>query len=430
MLHLSRAPHYPRRVPATGSLTVGRARALVGLLALVVLAGKLLLAAGTFGTEDVRTWTGFAAGVSREGPVGVYGIDFGSLNGTLYNHPPLVGYYLAFINFVARFGVPLGQTLRAVSSAADVVSALLVLEILRSRTSLTRAAICGVGVALSPVLVLVSGYHGNTDPVFVMLVLLGTFLLVDKHRAASAGVVLGLAVGIKIVPVVVLPTLAVYLLRSRRDLLLRVAVASAVTMLITWGPALLLQGAAVIENVLGYKGVSDRPWGIVRAAVNLGHPAVADFLAGPGSSLVVLACALLPAVLAWRRPRATVQCVALSLAALLLLSPAFSVQYFAWALAAAYLLDPWSATLYNAVGGVFLFRIYQRWAGESWADVSNGQVLVSSEVAIGAVLWCTLALVVARGVLSVLAGDARIHSLTATVEPDCRHGSRAASDHR
>jgi len=204
------------RAPFWTFLNSERARIVVLLVGLAAFLAKLLIAMGTYGTQDITWWAGFAEGVSQRGPVGIYGINFGILNGSVFNHPPLVGYLLEVVNRLSDWGVPLRVTIRAVSSAADLFSGLLVFEILRRRRSLLRSTISGMAVGASPVLFLISGYHGNTDPLFVMLVLLGSFLIIDKRMALLGGVALGLAIGIKLVPIVVLPTIAVYLFRHDR----------------------------------------------------------------------------------------------------------------------------------------------------------------------------------------------------------------------
>jgi hypothetical protein len=375
-----------------------RARLVVLLVGLAVFLAKLLISMGTYGTQDVTTWAGFAQGVSQRGPAGIYGINFGELNGTLYNHPPLVGYFLEVVNRLSEWGVPLRVTIRAVSSAADVISGLLVFEILRRRGSLLRATISGVAVGASPVLLLVSGYHGNTDPLFVMLVLLGSFLIIDKRMALLGGVALGLAIGIKIVPIVVLPTVAVYLVRHRRDLLTRAATGFGVTFAVTWGPAILTEWDGLTRNVLGYAGIDDRPWGLVRFADGLGWSWASQFMIVPGKFIVVLLCALIPAALTWQRPKLAMESVAMSLVAVLVLSPAFGVQYLAWAVAAAYLVDIWSATLYNILGGFLLYRIYDHWnGGLPWVEMAKGQHFTPYELVLAALLWAVLIAVLVRG---------------------------------
>lgn len=372
---------------------------MVLLAGLAAFLAKLLLSLGTYGTQDVHTWMGFARGVSQRGPVGVYAIDFGSLNGTLYNHPPLVGYYLLALNQLAQWGMPLQVTIRAISSAADVISGVLVFEILRRRTSLLGSTVSGLAVAVSPVLFLISGYHGNTDPLCLMLVLLGCFLIIDTQMASLGGIALALAIGIKLVPIVVLPVIAVYLVRHHRELLVRASAGFTVTIALTWGPAILGEWDALRRNVLGYGGgLLDRPWGLVRFTDDIGWSWASQMMIGPGRYVVLLLCALIPAAMSWRRQRLAMESAAMSLVAFLILSPAFAVQYLAWVVAAAYLLDFWSATLYNVLGGLFLFQIYNHWnGGLPWVNLAKGQLFTPLEGALAALLWAVLVVVLIRG---------------------------------
>jgi Glycosyltransferase family 87 len=369
-----------------------RARIAVLLIGLGAFLAKLLVAMGTYGTQDITTWGGFAQSVSQRGPLGVYGLSH-----TL-NYPPLVGYYLVVINKLSAWGVPLRVTIRAVSSGADVISGLLVFEILRRRRSLLLSAISGVSVGASPVLFLISGYHGQTDPLFMMLVLLGSFLIIDKRMTLLGGIALGLAIGIKLVPIVVLPTIAVYLVRLRRDLLGRAAAGFGMTFIVTWGPAILTEWEGLKRNVLEYGGNNDRPWGLVRFADGLGWPWASQFMIGPGKYVALLLSALIPAALTWRYRSLAMESVALSLVAFLILSPSFGVQYLSWAVAAAYLLDFWSATLYNLLGGLFLYQVYDYWnGGLPWFQMAKGQFLTPLQVSVGALLWAVLIAVLIRG---------------------------------
>jgi hypothetical protein len=351
-------------------LRPARARATVLLIALLFLVSKLVIAAMTYGTNDVSYWIDFARGVGLKGPVGVYGIDF---RHAVYNHPPLVGYFLGAANALTNIGIPINFTIRAVSSTADVASAVLVFELLRTRRSLTVATLSGILVAASPVLFLVSGFHGNTDPIFAMLVLLSCFLLVNKRMDLIGGGVLALALGIKLVPVVVLPTLFVYLLRRDRRGLVRAVVGFTAVFLVSWGPALLQEWQPLMQNVIGYSGISRRQWGLVQLGNWATNQDMINFLTGPGKMLSVAACALLPAALLWRRSDRVLEALGLSLVGLLVLSPAFGVQYLVWALAAAFLVDFWGAIAYNILGGLLLFNIYDDWSdGIPWG-VANGE---------------------------------------------------------
>ena len=234
-----------------------RRRALVLGVALVVLLVKLGVAATTFGTNDIRHWPDFVGGVAASGPGGVYGVDLASW---FDHHPPLIGYLLEFVGLAARHGVSVGFTLRALASLSDVASALLVFEILRRRQSARQAASGAAVFAASPVLFVISGFHGNTDPIFLMLVLLSLHLLADRRRPASAGAAVALALGVKIVPIVVVPVLLVYALTRGARTAVAFGAGFSTAFAITWLPALVGQARAVRADVLGYRGSGISQW--------------------------------------------------------------------------------------------------------------------------------------------------------------------------
>jgi hypothetical protein len=382
------------------------ARLLVLAVALTVFALKAWVALDTYGTNDIDTFKDFAQGVRDHGPVGVYSIDFRALpHHWLYNHPPLVGYFLQFINLLSDHGIRLRVTLRVVSSAADVITALVVFAILRRRVSLLRATLSGSAVAASPLLFFIAGYHGNTDPIFVMLVLLGSFLIIDESRGVWGGIALGLALGIKIVALVALPAVAVYLLVHRRKDLLAATAAFAVTVGATWGPAVVREWAPLHHNVLAYSGINHDHWGIVRLAIQAGSPSVTQFLTGPGVHLIPLLCALLPALVAWRVPDKAMEAVALSLVATLVFLPAYGIQYLSWAAAAAYLLDEFSATLYNLLGGFIVFQVYDYWNFGSWSEVARAWTVKPQTIWLLGLLWAALIAVLVGGVRRVLSNS-------------------------
>ncbi|KRF25548.1 hypothetical protein ASG95_14470 [Phycicoccus sp. Soil803] len=375
--------------------------------ALLALVAKLALAASTGGTQDLGAWKAFAKGVREQGPVGVYAIDFSTRDVTQYNHPPLVGYLLEALAALERVGVPLQFSLRATAAISDVVCALVLFEILRRRKSVGAATVAGVALAASPILLLVAGYHGNTDPLMMLLLWLGTYLVVDRRMAAVGGIALALAISVKLAPIVALPTLAAWLL-GRRDLrlLLRAAAGFVVTIGIVWGPAIVSQWDGVRTNVLGYAGVGDRPWGLVKMMDAFNLPTMSAWLIGPGRYLILLICAFVPAVLVWRRPGAAMECVALSLIAFLVLSPAFGVQYLAWAAAATLILRARVALAYNILGGLFLFAVYADWNhGLDWSGTANGQPFRPIEAIAGVGLWAILVAVVFIGLRRVLAAE-------------------------
>jgi hypothetical protein len=382
----------------------GGMRLLVLGVAAAVTVLKLVFAANTFGTNDVRYWLLFTDGVRQYGPIGVYGHDFSP---ALYNHPPLTSYLLEVINRLVAGGVgDVPFLIRVPASISDLITAVVVFELVRRWRGLAEATAAGLLVACSPVLFVISGFHGNTDPVFVMFTLLSVYLLV-AHRsavaAALAGVSFAAAVSVKLVPVMLLPALLLVAVRSGWRRAAAFLAASGVFMVAVWAPVLLTHWREFSENVLGYEGIRVREWGLVKFAEWLElPPAAGEFLIGPGRFVVLLLCAGLPLLVLWRRPDATGAAVGLALAMFLLLSPAYGMQYLVWPLAAAYLVNFWAATAYNLVASVFVVTVYDRWNGAypwNW-DVARAIPFNSSQpYFLAVVTWQALAAVVVAGLL-------------------------------
>jgi len=387
---------------------IRRRRRLVLALGLLALAFKLVIAATTYGTNDIGHWTDFVNGVASRGPVGVYGIHF---ERSFYNHPPVIGYLLELVNFGRHHGFSIQFTIRSLASLSDVGSTLLVFEILRRRRSLSEASWAAGLVALSPILIIISGFHGNTDPIFVLLTLLALYLLADRDRPLAGGLSMGIAIGIKIVPVVAVPALLVVAFTRGRRRLVRFSAGFTAAFLLSWLPALIGQGQAVRKDVLGYAGSGISQWGLIQIGHWFGDPGWANFLTGAGRFPVVLLCALVPAALVWRRPSMAAEAVALSLVSFLFLSPAFGCQYLVWAMAAAYLLNFGWATFYNLGAGLVLFKVYTRWShGFPW-NHANYWGLVGVELIGALLLWGSLGILSVLGVRRILRGSPAVGAL-------------------
>lgn len=382
------------------------ARWLVIAISLVALAGKLVLAATTFGTNDIVHWLSFLRAVTNHGPIGVYGVSMpykvGSHFIQLYNHPPLVGYFLELVRLGGHVGFSPQFMIRASSSLADVVTAVIVFELLRRRRSLREAAAAGILVGASPILVVISGYHGNTDPIFVMLTLLSVYLLVDRQSPVLAGVALACAVGIKIVPVVVIPSLFVYAVTCGIRPLLRFLVGFGGVFLTLWGPALILQGAAVRQNVLGYAGLNSHQWGVDLLTKYAAKPGLMAWIEGGARLGIVAMCALVPAVLVWRHPAAVVSGAALSLCGFLALTPSFGTQYLAWGAAPVFLLTFGGGVAFSLLAGVLLVQVYTRWNGGLPWDHAVASPFSPGENVLGLFTWASLSLAVVPGMRHIL----------------------------
>jgi 4-amino-4-deoxy-L-arabinose transferase-like glycosyltransferase len=394
-------------------------------VALVLMGIKLRVAATTGGVDDVWLFSQFADYVHRANPIMVYGVGMGPI--LPYNHPPLTGYMLDVFWWLSHNGRALPETAQAIphpvgppptmlfaflirlpATLMDVVTSVLVFELVRMRRSLRQATVAGLVVALSPVLFIISGYHGNTDPVFIGCTLLSLYLLTLRRwpetTAAAAGVAYATGLGFKIVPIVVLPLLLLIAARSGRRRLVAFLVGSAFVMLLVWWPVVLLNWGPFKQNVLGYAGVNQHQWGLIQFGNGLGVPhGWLTFWEGPGRFVIVLVSALLPLLLAWRRPDLSVPAVGLTLMIFLLFNPATSTQYMAWAAAPMLLSEVWTGLAFNVAAGVFLFDTYDSWNGQppwrwlpgiAWATIWNRNQVIEAGVA-----WAVLLVAVVLGFL-------------------------------
>ncbi|MFC1437392.1 glycosyltransferase 87 family protein [Streptacidiphilus sp. N1-10] len=391
-----------------------RARTTVLLVGLAAAAAKAAIAATTHGTDDVRTFIRFARVIAHTGPVGVYGVP----GLTYYNHGPLTGILLAAMSRLAVYGAPMPLLIRLPAILADLLTCLLVFELTRTRMGVRRARWCGTAVALSPVLVAVSGFHGNTDPVFAALTLLSAWLLTRRRLPLQAGIALGLALSIKIVPVVAVPALLIAAFRLGRGHGYRFAVALAATLAALWAGPMLRYPEQVHADVLSYAGISYRPWGLPHLAALMGVPLHWIHLwVGPGRFSVVLLAAATGAWIAWRRPQEAGAAVGLSLAAMLLFSTASAAQYLAWAAAGVLVAEFWSGLAYNLLAGAFLAELYARWSSHWYWDFARATRWTPLEVQAGVAVWASLAVALALGIRAVLRRPATV-AVTVAVDVD------------
>jgi hypothetical protein len=401
---LGRVERARRRLPDTA---VGRLRAAVFLSAVAATALKLEIAAHTFGTNDVHYWRQFARGVRHFGPVGIYGHQFAA---PVYNHGPLAGWMLVAINWLVDHGVAsFPFLLRAPACLADFGTALLVFELVRLVRSARDAAIAAVLVVWSPVLFVVSGFHGNTDPLFLMFTLLSVYLLVVRGWALAAGVAFATAVSIKLVPVVLGPVLLVVLVRLGRRRLAAFVSGGALVFGLLWVPVIVSRWDGFRTQVLAYNGGFVRQWGLVQFLTWAHAPTgTVAWLVGQGRFAVVLVSGLAAAAVAWRRSDALVPAVGLSLVLFLLLSSAFAMQYLAWPLAGAYLIDRWAATGYNLIASAFIVVVYNHWNRAlpwHWYEARAGSFR-TIELVLMVITWTLLAAVALVGLRLLRGRDA------------------------
>ena len=300
---------------------------------------KLIFAFATYGSNDVIFWEADLRKIQSDGAIPLYRDGavpvFAGKQYRLepFNQPPFMVSALRAGGRLADFsGVSLRAWIRVVAALADggILLTLWAILGIEKQRCLSRL----LPVALSPVLVLVSGFHGNTDSV-MMLFLLLTVYLVERNHPGWAGASLGMAANFKIVPFIFVPVILFSLPTMRGRL--RFITLSAAVWLGGSMPYLIEDPVTIIHQVFGYNS-QQGVWG---------YTAVAEFMFG--TRLVpywrfakLVTCALcLAGSWAVSRPRrkSTLFCRCGLIGFLLLFTlTGWAVQYLAW-------IVPWMSAL-------------------------------------------------------------------------------------
>lgn len=304
-----------------------------------------LIAAGTIGrivwafaaegvAYDIESLQVVADGMQGD-PLSVYGSE----------RWPYPGAFLpiaALADVVAdALGLPFHGVVQLPAIAADAAIAYVVWRALLPRGE--RVALAGAAlVALSPVFVLVSGYHGQIDSVAVLPALAGVLVWLRgvPNRALWAGLLIGLGAAVKQPPLfmvlALLPTAVGWWEGARL-----VAVAAAVPLasilpFLVAEPTLTVEGVTANRGVPGFGGLSaffqpelTRYWTTLDQGV--GPNAAVETLTDAQNWIVGLAVLATGALLIGRRaePLAAASAIWLVVYAT---NPNFAFQYLVWGL--------------------------------------------------------------------------------------------------
>jgi uncharacterized membrane protein len=340
--------------------------------ALVALFLKLVIAYSTLGTNDAVTFYGFARSLSDHGLEWTYrqGVVW-LASAPIFNHPPITAYFLRFIHGLAHdetlrsVGITFPFLLRVPGIIADFVVVLVLLLIWRKDTRLRRHGWALMLLALSPVSLMVSGFHGNTDPVMVMFFVLAAYMCV-KERPWLCGLFFALSCQIKIIPLLFLPVLFFFWLHRRNigPFLVPFVFAS----IVLWSEPLLNFPTLFIKNVLAY-GSFWGIWGITYWLRMTGTPAFSwvwfvDFSDAQTAVVTVLKMLIVASIfiIAWRRRalggRALIESIAYGWVIFFVFSPGVCAQYMVWLAPFILVLSPTFYAWLTATSSLFLFFFY------------------------------------------------------------------------
>src|SRR5665213_2176876 len=336
---------------------------------------KLLIDLKTYGTNDAYAYELFAAWSQAFG-VSVYRY-------WAWNNPPFTLHMVRALAWASQAtNLPFSFWLRFMGIAADAGSGWLVWRMLRERLGERTIWLALVFFALSPTTIMISGFHGNTDAVMVLFILLAIFSAQELRAPWVAGAAFGMAMGFKVVPLILIPVFLLWFesMRKRAEFVL----ACAAVVLLAWSPYIFQEPATIVRGVFGYKSFGGI-WGLsfLLDGVSRTIPEYRPLAAAYRQYGVWALFALIGALSLFLR-RSTLQKTlqknlfaqaGLVLLVFMSLTNGFGVQYLAWLCPFVVALGAEAAGVYFLTSGVFLFVVYNFWSeGLPWYLADSNRV--------------------------------------------------------
>jgi hypothetical protein len=328
----------------------------------------LSLAYNTIGTNDAVFFYGFAKVLNE------HGLEWTYAHSRYFNHPPLTAYFLRGIfslieqKWCQDLGIHFPFLLRLPGIIADFLAVLVLLQFRKSNIVIPNWALALF--TLSPVSLMVSGFHGNTDPVMILLLVCAVWMSL-RNQPTLCGLFFALSCQIKIVPLLLLPAFGFFWLSQHRSR--GFLITGGLTTVILWIQPLLNFPILFAKNVLAY-GSYWGIWGITYLVRFTGLPQfdrISFFDLELGQSIIMTVLKLIigsAAIwLAWKnrqaRGRAFVESLAWTWLIFFVFAPGVCPQYLIWFAPFVLVLSP---TLYTAIlvaSSIFLFAFYNITSG-------------------------------------------------------------------
>jgi hypothetical protein len=317
----------------------------------------------TYGTLDVTTWRKDVAAVKNGQAAELYrvGVQY-PVHGRPYpaqimSHPPSMIYVLLFWDQLENLtGLPLQFWVRFACALADAGTVLFVWRLSLRRPGFTIDAKALILLAACPVSLVISGFHGNTDPIMVFF-LVASVYFVEAGKASIAGLFFALALCIKVVPI--LFALCFILTIGGVWPRVRFFAISAATFVIAGMPYLAHSWRDMVHVFATY---TSQPWLAALLFDSLGISSSAHKVVFWVLTIGLSIFMNIPS----KRVPLFIQVGAVTVL-FLAIAPGFGVQYLAWAVPWVAGLGVWNAAIYYFLPGAFLARLYTIWCkGLPW----------------------------------------------------------------
>ena len=199
----------------------------------------------------------------------------------------------------------------------------------------------------------------------IFLALLSIYAIETKKSPLLAGALMGLAISIKIVPVIFLPAVVLYLpgLRDR----IRFVGSLSAAFLVCSLPYILLDPVLMLRTIFTYGSVQGT-WGLSRITLLFDNDPRFGWIYTSFKSYgkTILIVSVLSISVALHRSRVRLPLFAqcgLITALFLFLTPGFGLQYLSWLVPWVVCLTPFAAAAYYTAAGVFMAVVYTHWSG-------------------------------------------------------------------
>jgi len=344
---------------------------------------KLYFAYFTAGSADVVGYVDYVANIHQHGAKAYY--YNGPFNNT-FNNPPFMIHALLALDWLARkTHLAFPFWLRLVSTLADVGTIAVMWRVAANFMPRRTAALVVLLLAICPVAIIISGFHGSTASEMVFLLVLSIYLLEKKPRVGLAGAIFGLALNVKISPLMLALAILLYL-PAWRDRVKFFGAATAV-FLIGSLPYLFVEPRMIAKAVLGYSSIYGN-WGWT-SLMSRWYPQPVQYVREPyevtgihatfaaSAKWLMLAIIIGASFLMNRlktRPPLFLQC-GFIITIFLALTPGFGSQYLMWLLPWIVILGLWPAILYYAAGSIYIVVTYACFFAFASPLYCSGEVL-------------------------------------------------------
>ena len=321
---------------------------------------RFWLAKVSIGSDDASIWFDHAQLIATRGVGYAYTHpEFGIYK---FNHPPLMGYWSVLaLSFSGGDLQRFSWGIKAPGLLVELLTSFLVWRIWSKQGSaVAAAALAAYATCLASIEV--SGFHGNTDSACAGLTLLAFYVFKEKRRPFLSGLVLALALNVKIIPLLVVPVLLAQC-HSPRDAFRFCGGLSLA--LVPFLPFVLIAPPLIYSTVFAYNP-SPLEWGLYHflesgdeVAPLAGHlSGVMRWFIRDGRYLVMLGSSLLGVVAFFKPTRFAYHLGAAALALFLVLTPGFAAQYTVYVVPLLFAADYRRAAVYGLFAGLMITFIY------------------------------------------------------------------------